>query len=146
MLFLARSVSHVNTGWGRIIYGTGVEEIPISDLATHLKRIYTNHVGYEIMHLESLEEREWLKEQIESSNLERSEAERLTYYKVALITGCVAFQCSLHMLLQLLLRSEAFDHFMQRKFPMIKRIVSYAMNMDSKSSKYNVHRIRLGGR
>jgi len=77
----------------------GYENAPLRDILSLLRKTYCDHIGAEYMHLLNLEEREWLRETMESTtndpNLTIEEKQRI-----------------LHKLNQ----AGAFEQFLQRKY------------------------------
>lgn len=78
---------------------------PISPLPhSPLKKIYCGHIGYEFVHLDNAEQKEWLQSRIESFNLEQE-------FTVE----------DKKNVLDTLLRIETFEQFLQLRFPSTKR-------------------------
>ncbi|XP_058954932.2 2-oxoadipate dehydrogenase complex component E1 [Pocillopora verrucosa] len=84
----------------------GQEEATLSEILTHLEKVYCGQLSAEIHHIEDESEMLWLAQLIEKSVLYwtlENESKRQTY------------------LAKLLLKSEAFDNFLAKKFPTVKR-------------------------
>lgn len=75
----------------------------LQEIIEELERLYCSHIGVEFMHLESLEEREWIATEYE--NLAREEIESATKKENA----------------KAMITSQNFDHFVAAKFPTLKR-------------------------
>lgn len=74
-----------------------------AELQAHLAKVYCGSLGYEIAHVEDHLERAWLYDTIE---------------RLGGMQAAPALQCRLA---RILLVSEAFDHFMARRFGQVKR-------------------------
>eukprot|EP00817_Percolomonadidae_sp_ATCC50343_P002306 CAMPEP_0117430902 /NCGR_PEP_ID=MMETSP0758-20121206/10463_1 /TAXON_ID=63605 /ORGANISM="Percolomonas cosmopolitus, Strain AE-1 (ATCC 50343)" /LENGTH=855 /DNA_ID=CAMNT_0005219429 /DNA_START=166 /DNA_END=2736 /DNA_ORIENTATION=+ len=77
-------------------------EATFDELVDYMKKIYTNNVAAQFYHLETLKEIEYIAKLMETKkvSLEDEEAKRM---------------------MKLMLRSEAFDHYLAKKFPLVKR-------------------------
>lgn len=106
----------------------------VDQLETQLKNIYTNTVGVEFEHLSDLKEKNWLYYNFEkhlTTNLTNSE------------------KLNIH---NLLITTEAFDHFLVKKFPTFKRyalegneaMIIALRTMFAKSSELGVSDVILG--
>ena len=107
-----------------IIHGTGKKEMKLSDIEAHLARTYTGKIGFEFADSGRLGtgatpyEIEWLARQIESINAAFAfgdkEADALPddFPRIAATPGRI---------LSKLVRCEALDHYLAKKFPHIKR-------------------------
>lgn len=106
----------------------------VEELETVLKQIYTDTVGVEFEHLTDLKEKNWLY-----YNLEKTLLSKLTNSE----------KLNIH---NLLVSTEAFDHFLLKKFPTFKRyalegnesMVIALRTMFAKSSELGVTDIVLG--
>ncbi|XP_064622382.1 2-oxoadipate dehydrogenase complex component E1-like [Lineus longissimus] len=85
------------------ILNTGVTTATTSDVIQKLREIYCGTVAVEFQQLQSLEEREWFAQRYEETRHEPIPPER----KVALA--------------KLMLKCQAYDHFLASKFPTVKR-------------------------
>lgn len=75
----------------------------LKDLYEELKRIYCSKVGYEYNHMSEREEKNWIRERIETKNLfEMTKGEKL-------------------ILLDRLCKNESFNIFVKNKFTTVKR-------------------------
>ena len=81
----------------------GLPRATIKDIHKYLKTTYCGNIGYEFAHIPNQSERRWFQYNIES-------LEKIKFNNQQ--------KLHIHSLLQ---RSEAFDHFMQNKFPSLKR-------------------------
>ncbi|XP_022787168.1 probable 2-oxoglutarate dehydrogenase E1 component DHKTD1, mitochondrial [Stylophora pistillata] len=84
----------------------GQEEATLTEILTHLEKVYCGQLSTEIQHIEDESEKLWLAQLIEKSVLYwtlENESKRQKY------------------LAKLLLKSEAFDNFLAKKFPTVKR-------------------------
>ncbi|KAG2386128.1 hypothetical protein C9374_002574 [Naegleria lovaniensis] len=75
----------------------------IPEIVNHLKDVYCGNIAAQFSHLETTKEQLWLAKQLEalqSENMSSQEQKRA---------------------MKLMVESEAFDHFMARKFPGVKR-------------------------
>lgn len=68
-----------------------------------LKMVYAGHIGYEIAHVEDPAERSWL------------------YHYIEAISAIGASASMRKRMARMLLESEAFDHFMAKRFGQVKR-------------------------
>ncbi|KAF2075278.1 hypothetical protein CYY_003407 [Polysphondylium violaceum] len=75
----------------------------LSDLVGYLEKSYCNDVTAQFDHVESVEEKEWLYENFEKIQHQTLDKEQ----RVSILKN--------------LIKSEVFDHFMQKKFPTFKR-------------------------
>lgn len=81
----------------------GPTELTLSEITRRLRRIYVGRIAYEYMHSPSKTERLWFSHLLESqaeSTIEDADKKRIH---------------------ELLVQSEAFDKFLQAKFPNLKR-------------------------
>ncbi|KAK3755337.1 hypothetical protein RRG08_026067 [Elysia crispata] len=86
-----------------IFYGTGTKELSVKDLIQKLQETYSGTIGAEFQHLQTQEERIWFVRQFESRNrILLSPEEQVDLAK-------------------LLLKCQAFDHFIATKFATVKR-------------------------
>ena len=83
------------------------EKWKLKDIVDHLREVYVGRIGYEFMHSPSKSERLWFSEMLES-------AERV-------VAGGQIGEEEKKRIWKLLARSETFDHFLQAKFPNLKR-------------------------
>ncbi|XP_073248521.1 2-oxoadipate dehydrogenase complex component E1-like [Porites lutea] len=81
----------------------GLEEASLTEILPHLERAYCGQLSVEIQHIVDESERQWLAGLIEESVHWTLEADRQAH------------------LAKLLLRSQAFDNFLAKKFPTVKR-------------------------
>jgi len=75
----------------------------LQDLVGYLEKSYCNDVTAQFDHIESIEEKEWLYENFEKIQHQTLDKEQ----RVSILKN--------------LIKSEVFDHFMQKKFPTFKR-------------------------
>lgn len=79
-------------------------QMTVQDLIAHLQKMYSGPLGVEFMHIDNPIERTWIQEQI---------AQRLS-------TGCVS-AADKPVILKNLMKADAFERFLQVKFPGVKR-------------------------
>uniref|UniRef100_A0A0B6ZF52 Transketolase-like pyrimidine-binding domain-containing protein n=1 Tax=Arion vulgaris TaxID=1028688 RepID=A0A0B6ZF52_9EUPU len=85
-----------------IVSGAG-NDISVSDLITWLQQCYCGHLAIEFQHLETQAERRWFADKFETRNqISISDGQKVSLAK-------------------LLLRAQAFDHFLATKFSNVKR-------------------------
>lgn len=85
---------------------TGKTEWSLDDITKHLRGVYVGRIAYEYMHSPSKTERLWFSHLLESEN------------EATLVKKDKELRQRTHGLLA---RSETFDHFLQNKFPNLKR-------------------------
>jgi len=86
-----------------IVFGFPRPEAPLSEMVQHLEQAYCGTMALEVAQVESSAEREWLAQHYEESRVFELPAERQRH------------------LAELLTRSQAFDHFLAKKFGTVKR-------------------------
>ncbi|KAG2008244.1 dehydrogenase E1 and transketolase domain-containing protein 1 [Coprinopsis cinerea AmutBmut pab1-1] len=91
--------------------GKGEDLWSLEDIVKTLEGIYVGRIGYEFMHSTSKTERLWFSHLLESQSLPSPEKSTLTEI-------CDEKKRRIY---QLLARSEVLDHFLQAKFPNLKR-------------------------
>jgi len=89
---------------GIVSMPNGVSHASLQDIINHLEDVYCNTVGMDFDYIRSDEEREWLREQVESVDWQAG------------LSG--ADKRNIH---SLMVQSETFDKFMSIKFPGFKR-------------------------
>ncbi|KAI9346426.1 thiamine diphosphate-binding protein [Zopfochytrium polystomum] len=87
-----------------------VQHMTVNEAIAHLQNTYVGRIGFEFAHIPDASERRWLDQTVEarktssssssSSNLTNDQRKRI---------------------LEILSRSEVFDHFMAKRFPQVKR-------------------------
>ncbi|GFS26604.1 2-oxoglutarate dehydrogenase E1 component [Elysia marginata] len=93
--------SNVNTEG--VFYGSETQHLKIIDLLQKLEKTYSGNIGAEFQHLQTQEERVWFARLFESKDtIQTSPDEKVDLAK-------------------LLLRCQAFDHFIATKFATVKR-------------------------
>lgn len=82
----------------------GINDISLKNLINHLKHVYSANIGFEFMHIQSLEQRDWLQQKIENipvnANFSKEE-------KKEILKDIIEF--------------ESFERFLHVKFPGSKR-------------------------
>ncbi|GFN82336.1 hypothetical protein PoB_000884200 [Plakobranchus ocellatus] len=86
-----------------IFHGTEAKELKVSELILELKETYSGTIGAEFQHVETQEERVWFSREFEARNkISVSPEDKVSIAK-------------------LLLKCQAFDHFVATKFATVKR-------------------------
>lgn len=83
------------------IVWTDAEEATLEDVEAHMRAVYVGRVAFEFMHCPDKGERLWFARTLEAAQRERVDGRERVWEQLA--------------------RSEVFDHFMQAKFPNLKR-------------------------
>ncbi|PPQ78664.1 hypothetical protein CVT25_010552 [Psilocybe cyanescens] len=91
--------------------GEGEELWSFRQIRKHLRKVYVGNIAYEYMHSPSKTERLWFSHLLESQSLPSPE-------DTPLVQMDANKKKRIH---ELLARSEVFDHFLQLKFPNLKR-------------------------
>ncbi|KAJ3412904.1 hypothetical protein HDV05_008768 [Chytridiales sp. JEL 0842] len=81
----------------------GLKEATVDEVVDNLKKTYLGSIGFEFGHIPNPSERRWLDERVES--FEQKEPSKDLKKRI----------------MQLLTKSEVFDHFMAKRFPQVKR-------------------------
>ncbi|ORX97262.1 2-oxoglutarate dehydrogenase, E1 component [Basidiobolus meristosporus CBS 931.73] len=80
-----------------------LDEADLKTVIGHLNKVYCGRIAYEFMHIPNVHERNWFSHRVESLQKKQPTADEK------------------RRIYELLARSEAFDHFMAKKFTQVKR-------------------------
>ncbi|RUS74783.1 hypothetical protein EGW08_017450 [Elysia chlorotica] len=102
-LYGIQADSHKMVQTEGIFFGSDTQEMSVSDLVQKLQETYSGSIGAEFQHLQTQEERVWFAKQFESRiRISLSPEDQVDLAK-------------------LLLKCQAFDHFISTKFATVKR-------------------------
>ena len=77
------------------------KQLTVGELETHMRDLYSNTIGYEFMHIHDYTQRKWVRDKVESL-LKLDQKERIEN-------------------MQMLIKADMFDRFLDAKFPGAKR-------------------------
>eukprot|EP01114_Cavostelium_apophysatum_P008298 TRINITY_DN2068_c0_g1_i2.p1 TRINITY_DN2068_c0_g1~~TRINITY_DN2068_c0_g1_i2.p1 ORF type:complete len:950 (+),score=302.99 TRINITY_DN2068_c0_g1_i2:181-3030(+) len=86
-----------------LIHIEGKKKAKLSEILDHLKQVYCGKVAGEFLYIQNVQQRRWFSDKLEAlPKTQLSSEDKLRIFS-------------------LVSEAEAFDHFMQRKFPFVKR-------------------------
>lgn len=102
-----KSYGFLEADYGKeiLLNGTlGMDKATVGEIIQMLRDTYCQHIGVEFMHIQHPEQKQWIQEKIEQSRA------KPTYEK-----------SKKHSILKYLIEVEAFEEFLQTKYPGMKR-------------------------